>query len=185
VHKAYAKGRLKTYTKTERSRRRVPLRAKVVAALNELPGRERLQRLCADRRGRQGRVGEDVWADRRRRRECLDRRRGVAPIVLVVLLTVLSFCFLLLLLLKYVVIFAVLYLGGPEWAGATAAGEALRYLASRGVSDEFAVGFAPTAKADLLRAAQAAGFTAEELSDVGLVSRPRGEARCTIASAAD
>jgi len=40
VHKAYAKGRLKTYTKTERSRRRVPLRAKVVAALQTLPDRE-------------------------------------------------------------------------------------------------------------------------------------------------
>ncbi|MFP5364647.1 MAG: hypothetical protein ACLGI5_18165 [Thermoleophilia bacterium] len=44
---------------------------------------------------------------------------GVAPIVLVVLLTVLAFCFLLLLLLKYVVIFAfaVLYLGGPVMIG--------------------------------------------------------------------
>jgi integrase len=40
VHKAYAKGRLKTYAKTERSRRRVPLRAKVVAALDQLPHRE-------------------------------------------------------------------------------------------------------------------------------------------------
>lgn len=56
--------------------------------------------------------------------------------------------------------------------------QAAAYLASRGVSDairdEFAVGFAPTAKTELLRAAQAAGFTAKELSDVGLVSRPRG-----------
>jgi integrase len=40
AHTAYPKGRLKTYTKTERSRRRVPLRAKVVAALQTLPGRE-------------------------------------------------------------------------------------------------------------------------------------------------
>ncbi len=31
VHKAFAKGRLKTYTKTERSRRRVPLRARTAA----------------------------------------------------------------------------------------------------------------------------------------------------------
>jgi integrase len=37
VHEAFAKGRLKTYGKTERSRRRVPLRAKVVAALQTLP----------------------------------------------------------------------------------------------------------------------------------------------------
>jgi integrase len=42
VHKAFAKGRLKTYAKTERSRRRVPLRAKVVAALQTLPHRERI-----------------------------------------------------------------------------------------------------------------------------------------------
>jgi len=40
VHKAFAKGRLKRYTKTERSRRRIPLRAKVVAALQTLPHRE-------------------------------------------------------------------------------------------------------------------------------------------------
>jgi integrase len=39
VRRAFAKGRLKTYTKTERSRRRVPLRWKVVAALEELPRR--------------------------------------------------------------------------------------------------------------------------------------------------
>jgi integrase len=50
VHKAYAKGRLKTYAKTERSRRRVPLRAKVVAALDVLPDREGIVflRLAAD-----------------------------------------------------------------------------------------------------------------------------------------
>jgi integrase len=40
VRRAFAKGRLKTYTKTERSRRRVPLRAKVVAALEDLPRRQ-------------------------------------------------------------------------------------------------------------------------------------------------
>ena len=40
VRRAFAKGRPKTYTKTERSRRRVPLRAKVVAALQTLPDRE-------------------------------------------------------------------------------------------------------------------------------------------------
>jgi integrase len=37
VRRAFAKGQLKTYTKTVRSRRRVPLRAKVVDALEELP----------------------------------------------------------------------------------------------------------------------------------------------------
>jgi integrase len=41
VRRAFAKGRLKTYTKTGRSRRRVPLRGKVVAALEELPRRHR------------------------------------------------------------------------------------------------------------------------------------------------
>jgi len=40
VRRAYAKRRLKAYAKTERSRRRVPLRAKVVAALDELPHRD-------------------------------------------------------------------------------------------------------------------------------------------------
>lgn len=40
VRRAYAKGRLKPYPKTERSRRRVPLRAKVVNALYELPHRD-------------------------------------------------------------------------------------------------------------------------------------------------
>jgi len=40
VHHAFAKGRLKTYPKTERSRRRVPLRAKVLDALGQLPQRE-------------------------------------------------------------------------------------------------------------------------------------------------
>jgi integrase len=40
VRRAFAKGRLKTYTKTERSQRRVPLRAKVVAALAQLSHRQ-------------------------------------------------------------------------------------------------------------------------------------------------
>lgn len=39
VRRAFAKGRLKTYTKTLRSRRRVPLRSKVVGAVEELPRR--------------------------------------------------------------------------------------------------------------------------------------------------
>ena len=39
VRRAFAKGRLKPYAKTVRSRRRVPLRAKVVAALEELSRR--------------------------------------------------------------------------------------------------------------------------------------------------
>ena len=44
---------------------------------------------------------------------------GVAPIVLVILLTLLAICFLLLLLLKYVLTFAfaLLYLGGPVMLG--------------------------------------------------------------------
>ncbi len=37
---AFAKGRLKPYPKTERSRRRVPLRARVAAAIEELPRRD-------------------------------------------------------------------------------------------------------------------------------------------------
>ena len=40
IRRAYAKGKLKTYAKTARSRRRVPLRAKVIAALESLPQRE-------------------------------------------------------------------------------------------------------------------------------------------------
>jgi integrase len=40
VRRAFAKGRLKPYPKTERSRRRVPLRAKVLDALDELPRRD-------------------------------------------------------------------------------------------------------------------------------------------------
>lgn len=40
VRRAFAKGRLKPYPKTVRSRRRVPLRAKVVEAIGGLPHRE-------------------------------------------------------------------------------------------------------------------------------------------------
>jgi integrase len=40
VRRAFAKGRLKPYPKTARSRRRVPLRAKVLDALNQLPRRD-------------------------------------------------------------------------------------------------------------------------------------------------
>ena len=40
VRRSFAKGRLKQYAKTARSRRRIPLRAKVIDALNELPRRE-------------------------------------------------------------------------------------------------------------------------------------------------
>jgi len=56
--------------------------------------------------------------------------------------------------------------------------QAAEYLASRGIHqairDQFAVGFAPLEKTALLRAAQAAGFSAKEMTEVGLVSRPRG-----------
>jgi integrase len=40
IRHAFAKGRLKTYAKTDRSRRRVPLRAKVLDALGQLPARD-------------------------------------------------------------------------------------------------------------------------------------------------
>ena len=56
--------------------------------------------------------------------------------------------------------------------------QAAEYLASRGINEatreKFAIGFAPPEKAALLRSAQSAGFSTKELSDVGLVSRPRG-----------
>jgi DNA primase len=58
------------------------------------------------------------------------------------------------------------------------AAQAAEYLASRGIDEAtretFALGFAPPEKTALLRSAQSAGFSAKELSDVGLVSRPRG-----------
>jgi DNA primase len=56
--------------------------------------------------------------------------------------------------------------------------QAAEYLASRGINEatreKFAIGFAPREKTALLRSAQSAGFSTKELSDVGLVSRPRG-----------
>ncbi|MDP1849645.1 MAG: toprim domain-containing protein, partial [Solirubrobacteraceae bacterium] len=56
--------------------------------------------------------------------------------------------------------------------------QAAEYLASRKITEatreRFAVGFAPSDKTALLRSAQSAGFTTKELSEVGLVSRPRG-----------
>lgn len=56
--------------------------------------------------------------------------------------------------------------------------QAAEYLASRGISeairDQFAIGFAPCDTTALLRAAQAAGFSAKEMTEVGLASRPRG-----------
>ena len=42
------------------------------------------------------------------------------------------------------------------------------------IRDQFAIGFAPLEKSALLHAAQAAGFSANEMTEVGLVSRPRG-----------
>lgn len=58
------------------------------------------------------------------------------------------------------------------------AAQAAEYLASRGISeairDQFGVGFAPSEKTALLRAAQAAGFSAKTMTEVGLASRPRG-----------
>jgi DNA primase len=58
------------------------------------------------------------------------------------------------------------------------AAQAAEYLASRGINeairDQFAVGFAPLERAGLLRAAQAAGFSAQEMTEVGLASRPHG-----------
>ena len=58
------------------------------------------------------------------------------------------------------------------------AAQAAEYLASRGINEatreHFVVGFAPREKTALLRSAQSAGFSTKELSEVGLVSRPRG-----------
>jgi len=67
------------------------------------------------------------------------------------------------------------HLRSPRSAEAVQAG---KYLASRGVNDavreQFAIGFAPTERTALLCAAESAGFLEKELSEVGLVSRPRG-----------
>ncbi len=58
------------------------------------------------------------------------------------------------------------------------AAQAAEYLASRGINEatreHFVVGFAPVGKDPLLRSATSAGFSTKELSEVGLVSRPRG-----------
>ena len=59
-----------------------------------------------------------------------------------------------------------------------AAAQAAEYLAARGINEEtrqqFELGFAPPESAALLHAAEASGFSAKDLTDVGLVSRPRG-----------
>jgi integrase len=60
VRRAFAKGRLKTYAKTTRSRRRVPLRAKVVAAVEKLPQREGI--LFPASEG--GRIEINTWRSR-------------------------------------------------------------------------------------------------------------------------
>ena len=60
VRRAFAKGRLKTYAKTARSRRRVPLRAKVVAAVETLPRRQGI--LFPASEG--GRINIDNWRSR-------------------------------------------------------------------------------------------------------------------------
>ena len=58
------------------------------------------------------------------------------------------------------------------------AARAAEYLTSRGINEatreHFAVGFAPVGRDPLLRSATSAGFSTKELSEVGLVSRPRG-----------
>jgi integrase len=60
VRRAFAKGRLKTYAKTARSRRRVPLRAKVVAAVETLPRRQGILFPAAEG----GRINIDNWRSR-------------------------------------------------------------------------------------------------------------------------
>jgi hypothetical protein len=60
VRRAYAKGRLKEYPKTARSRRRVPLRSRVVAGLRDLPRRRGI--LFPNALGR--RIGINVWRSR-------------------------------------------------------------------------------------------------------------------------
>jgi DNA primase len=58
------------------------------------------------------------------------------------------------------------------------AGRAVTYLAERRISEatcrQFTVGFAPGDGTSLLQAATAAGFSMQELRDVGLVARARG-----------
>ena len=58
------------------------------------------------------------------------------------------------------------------------AAQAAEYLASRGINEatreHFVVGFAPAEKDSLLRSATVGRVSTKELSEVGLVSRPRG-----------
>jgi integrase len=60
VRRAFAKGRLMPYPKTARSRRRMPLRSKVVAALYELPHRNGI--LFPAAQG--GRIDINTWRSR-------------------------------------------------------------------------------------------------------------------------
>jgi integrase len=60
VRRAFAKGKLKTYAKTARSRRRVPLRAKVAAAVESLPRRHGILFPAAEG----GRINIDNWRSR-------------------------------------------------------------------------------------------------------------------------
>jgi integrase len=60
IHRAFAKGRLKTYNKTVRSRRRLPLRAKVVDALLQPPRREGILFPAAEG----GRIDINNWRSR-------------------------------------------------------------------------------------------------------------------------
>ena len=61
VRRSFAKGRLKPYAKTARSRRRIPLRAKVIEALESIDRREGILFPAAGG----GRINIDNW----RRRE--------------------------------------------------------------------------------------------------------------------
>jgi DNA primase len=67
------------------------------------------------------------------------------------------------------------HLRSPRSADAV---QAAKYLASRGINEEtraqFAIGFAPVEKSALVNAARAAGFSAKEMIEVGLVRRPPG-----------
>lgn len=60
VRRAFAKGRLKPYPKTARSRRRVPLRSKVGTALAQLPHRDGILFPAAEG----GRINIDNWRSR-------------------------------------------------------------------------------------------------------------------------
>src|SRR3954470_909918 len=60
IRRAYAKGTLKTYAKTVRSRRRVPIRAKVIASLEQLQSREGILFPAAEG----GRIDINNWRSR-------------------------------------------------------------------------------------------------------------------------